>query len=98
MPPTGFLADVGHIAARSGCRCVVDLERVPLAPGLPELAAQLGEDLYALACGFGEDYELLAAVEDPAGLPCIGRCEDGEGVELRLHGEPVELAGFDHFG
>ena len=29
---------------------------------------------------FGEDYELLAAVEEPDGFPVIGRCEEGEGV------------------
>jgi hypothetical protein len=59
---------------------------VPLAEG-----AEL-DDL-----GFGEDYELLAAVPDPAGFAEIGRCVPGEGVELRLRGEPVELGGFDHF-
>jgi thiamine-monophosphate kinase len=83
----GLARDAGHIAARSGCRIVIDLERVPLAPG------STVDDL-----AFGEDYELLAAVPDPAGLTEIGRCEGGEGVELRLHGEPVELGGYEHFG
>jgi thiamine monophosphate kinase len=27
----------------------------------------------------------------------IGRCEEGEGVELRRDGEAVELHGWDHF-
>jgi thiamine monophosphate kinase len=47
--------------------------------------------------GFGEDYELLAATPDPLGFAEIGRCEEGEGVELRLRGERFELAGWEHF-
>jgi thiamine-monophosphate kinase len=82
----GLARDAGHIAARSGCRLAIDLERVPLAPGATV------DDL-----GFGEDYELLAAVPDADGFTEIGRCEEGEGVELRLRGEPVSLAGYEHF-
>jgi thiamine-monophosphate kinase len=83
----GLARDAGHIAERSGCRLVIELEQVPLAPGATI------EDL-----GFGEDYELLAAVTEPGGFAEIGRCEEGEGVELRLAGEPVALGGFEHFG
>jgi thiamine monophosphate kinase len=64
----------------------IELERVPLVPGA------LVEDL-----GFGEDYELLAATRDPLGFTVVGRCEEGSGVGLTLHGEPVELAGWEHF-
>src|ERR671928_46501 len=72
----GLAVDARHIAHRSGCRLVVDLDRVPLAPG-----ARL-EDL-----GFGEDYELLAALAEPGRFAEIGRCEEGEGVVLLHHGE-----------
>ncbi|HEY7603681.1 MAG TPA: thiamine-phosphate kinase [Gaiellaceae bacterium] len=82
----GLARDAGHVARRSGCRLTVELERVPLADGA-ELA-----DL-----GFGEDYELLAAVSDAGEFAEIGRCEAGEGVELLLRGEPVELGGYEHF-
>jgi thiamine-monophosphate kinase len=82
----GLARDAGHIAFRSGCKLVIELERVPLAEG-----AEL-QDL-----GFGEDFELLAAVVEPGEFHEIGRCEPGEGVELLHRGEPFELAGWDHF-
>ena len=82
----GLARDAGHVARRSGCRLVIELERVPLAPG-----ATIAD------LGFGEDYELLAATPDPLGFAEIGRCAEGEGVELLLEGEPVELGGWEHF-
>ena len=82
----GLAQDAGHIAARSRVRCVIELERVPLAAGATI------EDL-----AFGEDYELLAAVERPDGFHTIGRCEEGGGIELLLAGKAVELGGWEHF-
>ena len=59
---------------------------MPLAPGATV------DDL-----GFGEDYELLAAVPGPSELTEIGVCEQGGGVELLRDGQPVELGGYRHF-
>ena len=82
----GLAVDAAHIARRSGVRCVIELADVPLANGA------LLEDV-----GFGEDFELLAAVQEPGGCDVIGRVEAGEGVELLLDGEPYELGGWQHF-
>jgi thiamine-monophosphate kinase len=82
----GLAVDGGQLARRSGCRVVLELDSVPLSDGA-ELA-----DL-----GFGEDYELLAAVGESGRFAVIGRCEEGEGVELLLHGRRHELGGWEHF-
>jgi thiamine-monophosphate kinase len=82
----GIAVDAAHVAARSGCRVVIELERVPLAHGATV------DDL-----GFGEDYELLAAVAEPTRFAVVGRCEEGAGVELTLNGERYELHGWEHF-
>ena len=56
----------------------IDLDAVPRDGELDDL-------------GFGEDFELLAAVPNESlslGFPVIGRCEEGEGVLLLHDGEP----------
>jgi thiamine-monophosphate kinase len=82
----GLAVDAAHIASRSGCRVVIELERVPLGEG-----AELDD------AGFGEDYELLAAVAQPTRFTEVGRCEAGDGVVVTLNGEPYELGGWEHF-
>lgn len=82
----GLVVDAAHIAHRSGVRVVIDLERVPLADGATI------DDL-----GFGEDYELLAAVAEPGPFTEIGRVEAGQGLSVLLRGEPYELPGWEHF-
>jgi thiamine-monophosphate kinase len=71
----GLGPDAGHIAERSGCRLVIDLDAVPLADGATPADLE-----------FGEDYELLAATPDPLDFTVIGRCEEGSGVSVDLRG------------
>jgi thiamine-monophosphate kinase len=83
----GLAVDAGHLARGCGCRLVIDLARVPLAPG-----ASI-DDL-----SFGEDYELLAATADPLEFTVIGNVVEGTGLEIHRDGNPVALSGWDHFG
>jgi thiamine-monophosphate kinase len=84
----GILADAAKIAGRSECRLVVDVERLPLAPGIGDLAEV---PFWTL----GEDYELLAALSpadaEASGFILVGRCEEGSGVE------PPDPGGWDAF-
>jgi thiamine-monophosphate kinase len=90
----GIGSDAARISERSGCKLVVEVEKLPLAPRL----ADVGDlPFWTL----GEDYELLAALgPDDAvasGFAVIGRCEEGSGVQLLRDGKPLALEGWDHF-
>jgi thiamine-monophosphate kinase len=84
----GILSDAARIAGRSSCKLVIDVESVPRAARLEEVAEL---PFWTM----GEDYELLAAVapEDARtlGLAVVGRVEEGAGVE------PDLPAGWDAF-
>jgi thiamine-monophosphate kinase len=82
-------------------RIEIDLEALPLAPGVAGVAAALGVAPYELAAAGGEDYELCACLDpaaaSTAGLLVVGRVDAGEpGVTLRDASGPRLLAGFEH--
>ena len=84
----GIAGDAARIAERSGCRLVLEPDRIPRVPGIEEVA-----DLPFWT--MGEDYELLAALAladaEELGLTVVGRCEEGAGIE------PGGLEGWDSF-
>ena len=90
----GLAVDAGHIAAESGCRIAIVAEDLPVAASLADAG---DEPFWAM----GEDYELLASVPPSrvaeVGLPVIGRCVEGSGVEITQNGRALELPGFEHF-
>ncbi|HEY0179060.1 MAG TPA: AIR synthase-related protein, partial [Dokdonella sp.] len=107
----GLLADLGHVAARSGVGIEIDAAALPASSAL--LAAFAAAERLALQAAGGDDYELAftapAAREaellrDLARVGCgatrIGRVVDGAGVRL-LDAERRAIAlprrGWEHF-
>ena len=98
----GLAGDAAHLAAASGVRVEIDLERLPCWPGVAPLAA----------ASSGEEYELLAALsrrfterearafQRATGLPLtrIGACTAGHGLLITQNGRRITRPhGFDHF-
>ena len=99
----GLGGDAGHLAAASGVRLRIALERLPVHPAVPAEADAAGEAPELFAARGGEDFELLAAMPpgftaaSPFPLTRIGEVEAGRGVALELGGRPVSVPGYDHF-
>ncbi|MEA2230737.1 MAG: thiamine-monophosphate kinase [Solirubrobacteraceae bacterium] len=101
----GLASDALHVARASGVSLQIDLEALPLADGVADVAAQLGVPPWELAAAAGEDYELCAcvaasdrgAVESAVRLTWIGSVVDGpSGVVLTCGGVAQTLGGFHH--
>jgi thiamine-monophosphate kinase len=104
----GLGADAGHLATAGPAWLRIELEGLPIQPGVAELADAAGADPLDLATAGGEDYELLASLPPeriseavaavrPLALTVIGEVSEGSGVELRgADGGPRQPRGFDH--
>ncbi len=96
----GLALDAHRMGRASGARIVIDLDRVPVAPGVGAVAKAAALDAKLLAATGGDDYELVFALPESmltalnalidTAVSVVGWVEDGEpGVELRRRGEVV---------
>jgi thiamine-monophosphate kinase len=101
----GLATDAAHLGRRSGARLRIDLQRVPVAPGVAAVAADLGADPAELAVTAGEDFELCVCVppalreaaEAAAPLSWVGEVVEGPpGAVFADAGRERRLAGFEH--
>jgi thiamine-monophosphate kinase len=101
----GLASDALHVARASGVSLEIDLDALPLADGVADVAAQLGVPAWELAAAAGEDYELCAcfagadreAAESAAALTWVGSVADGpSAVVLTSGGVSQTTEGFHH--
>ena len=101
----GLASDARHIAQAGGVTLRIDLDSLPLADGVADVAAQLGLPAWELGAAAGEDYELLVCVaaadryaaESHVPLTWIGAVHEGRpGVELHSGGIAQTARGFQH--
>ena len=101
----GLATDAGHVGRSSGVSLRIDLERVPVAPGVAEVARQLEADPAELAATGGEDFELCVCVapdrraeaERAVSMTWVGEVEEGQpGARFLAGGEERILAGWEH--
>jgi thiamine-monophosphate kinase len=101
----GLAADAWHIARAGGVALHIDLDALPLADGVADVARQLGVPAWELAAAAGEDYELCVCVargdrpatESAAPLTWIGSVGEGSpDVVLSAAGIPQAVRGFQH--
>jgi thiamine-monophosphate kinase len=89
----GLALDLSRLCTESGVGARVELARVPVAPGLRELAAVAPVDPLALALSGGEDYELLATLDHHVVERARARLDERFGVPLADIGEITEGEG-----
>ncbi len=101
----GLAADATHVARASGMTLEIDLDALPLADGVADVARQLGRPAWELGAAAGEDYELLVCVSpgdreaarSAAPLTWIGEVIHGPPeVRLLSAGVAQTTRGFQH--
>lgn len=106
----GLSSDVSRLCRRSGCGATI--ENIPVSRGVSDAARAAKQDVIDYVLAAGEDYELMAAVDQRAfpylarrfarrfgsELHPLGSVRAEPGVRLRTSGrdEPLTPSGWDH--
>lgn len=101
----GIASDMRHIMKASGVGAVIALDRLPYSSHLRTVCAEQNWNIYELATGGGEDFELLLTGPDgldkSVELPlfAIGRIVTGDDLVWTINDEPVDskFVGYKHF-
>lgn len=96
----GLVADLGHIARRSGVAIDIETTRLELPDVVSRVAAAVGKSPLGFVVAGGEDHALVATFPATTSLPPgwlqVGNVTAGEGVTV--DGQPWDdEAGWDHF-
>lgn len=100
----GLSTDLHHLCDASSAGAAIERERIPVFPDLQRSGPALGINVRDAVLHGGEEYALLftsslreSELSARVGRPvyAIGRIVEERGV--RLDGEPLPPAGFDHF-
>jgi thiamine-monophosphate kinase len=87
----GLAGDANHVAVASDALLRIDVDALPIAPGVAALAAAADRDPLVLAVSGGEDYELFAALP-PEGVADAQSALAALDIPLTVVGQ-VESAG-----
>jgi thiamine-monophosphate kinase len=90
----GLVADLGHIAERSGVGIQLASDDLPLPPELVEAGLEVGVDPLSWVAGGGDDHAFAATMSDEAVLRAMTRITDlPEPVPFTQIGRVVEGSG-----
>jgi thiamine-monophosphate kinase len=85
----GLSSDIGHICEASGVGVRLWAERLPMAAGMPEVAARCGEAALELALSGGEDFELCFTTPKGVAAALADRVQRQTGTPVTVIGETL---------